>query len=199
MTETLDFGARAAFTEKTDTFVIPVGDVIMAGVFTDGEVYVPQGGESCAVSQIWWISNDKVNDLLAVAEVWEQHGLKLCFGVKGEGTDECPAVIENEEQQRGPNMAYAASTRGVGAYIGDRWAWFEIEDTELLYDYMVKHSDIPAVVKCDVERYSNDERYRQVFDIANEYFQYYYINKKPKNLRKTAKSEKQRLEDLYDV
>jgi len=38
-----------------------------------------------------------------------------------------------------------------------------------------------------------------VFDKCNKYFQHYYVNKSPLNLTKTTKSEKEYLEDMYDL
>ena len=43
-----------------------------------------------------------------------------------------------------------------------------------------------------------DERYREVFDNAINTFNY-YVNKSPLNLTKTTKSEKEYLEDMYDL
>ena len=77
--------------------------------------------------------------------------------------------------------------------------WFEIRDTEKVYKYLQKHSDIPCALRCDMLKYSKDERYREVFDKCNKYFQYYYVNKSPLNLTKTTKSEKERLEEMYDL
>lgn len=191
--DTLDLGIeKKAFTEKDDTFVIPVGDVIMGGV-QDRE------GNSCAVTQLWWINPDRVPEIKELCEPWIENGFTLHFGAPGEGSEQCPYIIIDEEQQRGRNMAYSASSRGVGAYIGDVLVWLELTNPDKAYDYMLKHANIPVAVRCDIYKYTDDERYKQVFDIANSYFQFYYVHRHPKNVRKTTTSEKELLERLYDV
>lgn len=183
---------RKEFTGKSDTFVIPVGDVIMGGL-KDNE------GESCAVTQLWWINAERLPEVKALCDVWIKHGFSLRVGSSGEGSKDCPYIIAEEEQQRGHNMAYAASSRGVGAYVGDVLIWLDLVNPDKAYDYMLKHSDIPVAVQCDIHRYSSDDRYKQVFDIANGYFQYYFLYKKPKDLRSKLLSEKDVLERTYDV
>ena len=172
--------------------ILPVGDVIMYGIKN-------LDGTEMGTSQLWWLDEAHKDAFEKACEPWVRNGLALCYGESGRGGVSMPEVIEYEHQQRGPGMAYSASSRGVPAYIGARMVWFEIRDTEKLYKYLQKHSDIPCALRCDMLRYSKDERYREVFDICNKYFQYYYVNKSPLNLTKTTKSEKERLEEMYDL
>lgn len=172
--------------------ILPVGDVIMYGIKN-------LDGNEMGTSQLWWLDEAHKDAFEKACEPWVRNGLVLCYGESGRGGVLMPEVIEYEHQQRGPGMAYSPSSRGVPAYIGARMVWFEIRDTEKLYKYLQKHSDIPCALRCDMLRYSKDERYREVFDICNKYFQYYYVNKSPLNLTKTTKSEKERLEEMYDL
>lgn len=172
--------------------ILPVGDVIMYGIKN-------LDGTEMGTSQLWWLDEAHKDAFEKACEPWIRNGLALCYGESGRGGEFMPEVIEYEYQQRGPGMAYSPSSRGVPAYIGARMVWFEIRDTEKLYKYLQKHSDIPCALRCDIVKYSKDERYREVFDICNKYFQYYYVNKSPLNLTKTTKSEKERLEEMYDL
>lgn len=192
MTESLDFGERKPYKDRTDTFVIPVGDVLCYGV-TNKE------GESYAVTKLWWINEEHKPQIEELCEPWIANGFELYYGVTGGGSKDCPAVIEDEEQQRGINMPYCMSSREVGAYVGDTLIWLELVNPDKAYDYMLKHSNIPVAVQCDIVRYNSDERYRQVFDIANAYFQYYYVNRKPKDIKKSKLTEKDMLEAMYDA
>ena len=172
--------------------ILPVGDVIMYGISD-------LNGNEMGTSQLWWLDEAHKDAFEKACEPWVRNGLALCYGESGRGGVLMPEVIEYEHQQRGPGMAYSASSRGVPANIGARMVWFEIRDTEKLYKYLQKHSDIPCALRCDMVKYSKDERYREVFDKCNKYFQHYYVNKSPLNLTKTTKSEKEYLEDMYDL
>ena len=172
--------------------ILPVGDVIMYGISD-------LNGNEMGTSQLWWLDEAHKDDFEKACEPWVRNGLTLCYGESGRGSVLMPEVIEYEHQQRGPGMAYSASSRGVPANIGARMVWFEIRDTEKLYKYLQKHSDIPCALRCDMLKYSKDERYREVFDKCNKYFQHYYVNKSPLNLTKTTKSEKEYLEEMYDL
>lgn len=174
--------------------ILPVGDVIMYGISD-------LNGNEMGTSQLWWLDEAHKDAFEKACEPWVRNGLTLCYGESGRGGEFMPEVIEYEHQQRGPGMAYSPSSRGVPANIGARMVWFEIRDTEKVYKYLQKHSDIPCALRCDMLKYSRDERYREVFDKCNKYFQHYYVNKSPLNLNltKTTKSEKEYLEDMYDL
>ena len=201
----IEMPERVIGTKKSNAFVVPVGDVLLWGLYYSEEqvphyVSSPKDGyEHRATTQLWYISPEKTEELKREAGDWVRNGFKLCFGKTTEGTNEFPGVITQEEQQRGVNMPYAASSRGVGAYVGDKLVWLEIKDTEMAYEFLLHNTDIPCAVRCDLILYTTDKRYKQVFDIANDYFQTYYCTRIPKSVKKTMKSERERLIEMYDL
>jgi hypothetical protein len=186
-------------------FIIPVGDVIMADVYiTENNDYPkyrysPHKEYTCiAESRLWWCPEDKLDQVKMCAEKYTKNGFSFHVGRKGQGTYEFPEVIEYEDQERCVGSQWSVSTRGIEARMGDRLVWLDIEDTEKAYDFLKDNSDIPCAVRIDMERYTDDDRYAQVIDIANNYFIYYYTNDTPKPLIDIP-SGKDYIRDMYDI
>lgn len=168
---------------------LPIGDVIMYGVYKNKDnkeplyVYTETNNYAhIAQSQLWWCPFAELEELSDICKTWE--GFKLCVGNRGHGTKDTPEVIEHEWQERRQDNQFTVSTKGDEALITDVMVWLDVIDTEKAYEYLQEHSDIPVAIRCDMYRYSTDERYKQVFDIANDYFIYYLYNERPKNISK---------------
>ena len=180
---------------------LPIGDVIMYGVYKNDHnqeplyVYSPSNNYThIAESQLWWVDLRDLEELRDLCKNWVDNGFTLGVGVVGRGSQDIPEVIEYEWQERRHGNRWVVSTRGDVALIDYVLVWLEINDTEKAYDYMTTHTDIPVAVRCDLNEYSNNDRYKQVFDIANNYFIYYFSNGRPKDMQDNLNEE-----DFYDV
>ena len=180
---------------------LPIGDVIMYGVYKNDHnqeplyVYSPSNNYThIAESQLWWVDLRDLEELRDLCKDWVDNGFTLGVGVVGRGSQDIPEVIEYEWQERRHGNRWVVSTRGDVALIDYVLVWLEINDTEKAYDYMTTHTDIPVAVRCDLNEYSNNDRYKQVFDIANNYFIYYFSNGRPKDMQDNLNEE-----DFYDV
>jgi hypothetical protein len=180
---------------------LPIGDVIMYGVYKNDHnqeplyVYSPSNNYThIAESQLWWVDLKDLEELRDLCKDWEDNGFTLGVGVAGRGSQDIPEVIEYEWQERRHGNRWVVSTRGDVALVDYVLVWLEINDTEKAYDYMTTHTDIPVAVRCDLNEYSNNDRYKQVFDIANNYFIYYFSNGRPKDVQDNLNEE-----DFYDV
>jgi hypothetical protein len=161
-------------------------------------VYSPQDNYThIAQSQLWWVDETTIKELVSVVKDWEDNGFKFWVG-NGVGTRDIPEKIEYEWQERRQGNRWTTSTRGDEALIGYRLVWFEIVDAEKAFTYMQSHTDIPVAVKCDIYDYSSNDRYRQVFDYANDLFIYYLHYGRPKDAGGIV-DEKTLLENLYDL
>ncbi len=181
---------------------LPIGDVIMYGVYKsdDGSqpifMYKPQSNYThLAQSQLWWVSEEDIPELLGVCSKWTSNGFKLCIGETDKGTKDLPEVIKYEWQERRHGNKWTVSTHGDEALAGYKLVWLELTDTEKAYEYMREHTDIPVAVKCDINDYAGNDRYRQVFDIANGLFIYYYVKGRPKDIDVLTLRD----EDIYDI
>src|SRR5574343_1149256 len=144
---------------------LPIGDVIMYGVYKNKDnkeplyVYEPTHNYThIAQSQLWWCPVEDLDELESICRGWE--GFKLCVGTTGHGTSDMPEVIEYEWQERRHGSQFTGSTKGQEALVTDVLVWLEITDTDKAYNYLQEHSDIPVAVRCDMYRYSTDERYK---------------------------------------
>lgn len=162
---------------KEDAFMIPVGNVIMK--------------DTCPTSKLWWCPPERIDNVKAQAQVFIENGFTFHVGEEGNGTFYEPEVIEQESQRRGHGMPYSPSGKLIPALIGDKMVWLEIQDVEKAYNILQKRSDVPCAIRCDVIKYSYDNRYKEVFDIANDYFIHYWLYNKPKKLNVAT--------DKYDV
>lgn len=180
---------------------LPIGDVIMYGVYKNDHnqeplyVYSPSNNYThIAESRLWWVDLKDLEELRDLCKDWVDNGFTLGVGVVGRGSQDIPEVIEYEWQERRHGNRWVVSTRGDVALVDYVLVWLEINDTEKAYDYMTTHTDIPVAVRCDLNEYSNNDRYKQVFDIANNYFIYYFSNGRPKDMQDNLNEE-----DFYDV
>lgn len=180
---------------------LPIGDVIMYGVYKNDHnqeplyVYSPSNNYThIAESQLWWVDLKDLEELRDLCKDWVDNGFTLGVGVVGRGSQDIPEVIEYEWQERRHGNRWVVSTRGDVALVDYVLVWLEINDTEKAYDYMTTHTNIPVAVRCDLNEYSNNDRYKQVFDIANNYFIYYFSNGRPKDMQDNLNEE-----DFYDV
>ena len=179
----------------------PIYDVIIYRVYKNDHnqeplyVYAPQNNYThIAESRLWWVDLKDLEELRDLCKNWVDNGFTLGVGVAGRGSQDIPEVIEYEWQERRPGNRWVMSTRGDVALVDYVLVWFDIVDTEKAFDYMTKHTDIPVAVRCDLNEYSTNDRYKQVFDIANELFVYYFSNRRPKDMSGTLNEE-----EFYDV
>lgn len=178
----------------TRRLVLPVGDITMLGIYKSDTLtprykYTPtEGYKHLAASEPWWVDEDLISELIGVAYPYTSSGFKLCCGDREGVTegDTKPGVILYDHQERGGRMGhYGQSSRMEKAVVGDVLVWLEIEDTEKAYKVLMERSDIPCAVVCDMHKYSFDDRYKQVFDIADRYFIHFYQFKRPLTLKHT--------------
>lgn len=165
-------------------FSIPVGDVICK--------------DTSPITQIWWCPKDKMGQIKKLCKDWTSNGFKLYTGVAGRGSWFYPEVIEHAEQERVANGLFARSTKMCEAHIGDSCVWLGITDPQKARDFMQDRTDIPVAVRCDMDSYTSDLNYKAAFDIANDLFIYYFVNKRPKRARSQSLS-KEDLHELYNL
>lgn len=177
---------------------VPVGNVFCWGAYKLIDIskasiemplhtYTPtKGYEHMAYSSPWWCPQEKINDIKLRVE--ELKGFELIVG-EGGGFKDYPMTITTEEDERKINGRWHINTKGVPALIGDILVWLEINDVDKANETLYKRSDIPCYIKCDIDKYNSNKFYQEVFEKANHYFMYYYINEKPYNLTKAGTVE----------
>lgn len=179
-------------------FKLPVGNVFCWGTYKlidetkmskamPMHVYKPtEGYEHLAYSAPWWINKNFVKDILV------PKGFKLHVGV---ALYNYPGVID-KENERCANGIFHVNTRGEEARDGDVLVYMTIEDVDEAQKYLVKNARVDCYVCPDLDLYSTNDFYKQVYDRANYYFMYYYINKTSLDLFKVKEITD---EELYDV
>ena len=186
----------------------PIGDVIMHGIYKAVDEstrpqfkYQPSVGYvHLAQSQLWWCPEEEVENVKSLAKIYtDDGGFSFHVGELGRGSEDIPEVIEHEWQERRPGMLHTTSCNGEVALVGYRMVWLEIEDTEKAYDTLSENSNLPCAVRCNIMLYSQNDRYRQVFEIANEYFITYLMTGKIKDTRHTVIDEREHIRSMYDV
>lgn len=184
--------------------IMPVGDVLMWGVYksvehTPAYVYKATNGyEHLAQSANWWVSPAGVTALRKI--VLDFDGFSLGVGEIGKGTPDTPEVIETEIQERKNGRPHTTNTRGDEALVGYTLVWLDIDDTELAYHTLSIRTDIPVAPRCDVTRWNTDARYREVFDLVNEAFMYYFIHGKSLNVASVSGiDDDERINKMYNV
>lgn len=160
--------------EKYPAFKIPVGDTICWDT-------------KWAKSQLWWCPPNKIELVRDLCKPFTDCG-GFTFHV---GQDNCgswymPEVIMELRQERKRNGGFHVGCQMTPAYLGDRMVWLEIADIERAKEILAERSDIPCAVRCDIHKYSDDDNYKTVYELVNEYYMYYDRQHKPKRINKVG-------------
>lgn len=181
----------------------PIGDVIHYGVYYNNHkepkfMYQPTAGYThMASTQLWWMRPNDIPALETACEMW--YGFKLHLGDEDGGTEMMPEVIGTQYQVRKSGEAWSTSTQGDTALVNDVLVWLDITDPIQALGTLKTRSDIPCAIRCDVHRYTEDEDYKNAFDIATEYFIEYFITGSPKKLAGVSYSSDDILREIYGV
>lgn len=192
--------------KEINRFRIPVGDLVMYGIYYNPDktpmyTYEPtEGYEHLATPKLWYVPKDLLDRVREMSEPFVEQGFELCIGIEGAGDTERPQVITDISDERGTvNGRFSVNFRGLQAEITDRLVWLEIVDPNKAMDLMDNRTDIPCVVRCDLYRYTEDEKYKQAFDRANTMVIEYLGTGKPMVTKHVPLSEKEELERIYGV